>query len=106
MPLSFVSESGRTEIVGLGVIGDGGRAGIPISEAANSLSELQSAEQEPLHGKELEQAARAFAEARGFKVENVKESDLEEESSLPSVPEAAQTEAERVRALNPSEKED
>lgn len=67
----------QVEVVGVGVAGSYGRGGIPIEEASEKLHELQGPGGVPFTGKALEEAAAAFAEARGLEVVNVKPKDIE-----------------------------
>lgn len=67
----------QVEVVGVGVAGSYGRGGIAVEQAAERMPELQSGGGVPLTGKALEEAADAFAEARGLEVVNVKPKDME-----------------------------
>ncbi len=65
------------EVVGVGVAGSYARGGVPVEEASQRMPELQGGGGVPLTGKALEEAAEAFAEARGLEVVNVKPKDIE-----------------------------
>lgn len=82
-PLVFRTDPdsyGDVEIAGVGRLAGAGRGGIPVQRAAESrrMAELLGDDGEPLTGSKLTSAAKAFADARGLVVENVK--DLDEEA--------------------------
>lgn len=80
MPKIFKTPKDSTdpvEVVGVGVAGSEGRGGIPIEDASQRMSELQGGGGIPLTGKALEEAAEAFAEARGLEVVNVKQKEVD-----------------------------
>jgi hypothetical protein len=58
------------ELVGVGLLGPAGKGLIVIDDAAAKMSELQDEQGKPLTGKRLEDAAQAFADARGLRVVN------------------------------------
>lgn len=71
MPLEFRTNKDSaypTVIVGVGRLAAWGASGIPVDVAAQSMHELQDESGDPLEGKALEKAARAWAEARGLVV--------------------------------------
>lgn len=86
MPAVFKSAKGdpATEIVGVGVVPANGKGGVPVEQAAVTMAELQDKKGKPLSGEALTKAARKFADARGFRVEQVKDVDrLRQEAGAP-----------------------
>lgn len=80
MPKVFKTPEESTEhveLVGVGVAGSGARGGILVEDAAVKVPELQNGGGIPLTGRELDEAAETFAEARGLEVVNVRAKDVE-----------------------------
>src|SRR4051812_27960276 len=76
-PLIFTTDPSSpypVEIANVGNLAGNARGGIPVDEAAVTLRELQE-DGEPLSGKKLEDAARAFADDRDLRVKQVKTLD-------------------------------
>ncbi len=71
------------EILGAGYVQPYGGAGLSVDLAATSIHELQGADGEALTGKELNEAAKAFAEARGLQVVRVPESEVNPDFGAP-----------------------
>ena len=77
------------EILGTGVLRAGGVGGIPVEDAARTITELQKKDKSgvlvldpfgaptPLSGKALKEAAEEFARARGLEVAEVGDRKLE-----------------------------
>lgn len=63
-------------IVGIGYCPPYGNGGVNVESAAKVMPELQDVNGEPLVGKALERAARAWAKERGLVVEIDKEKPL------------------------------
>jgi hypothetical protein len=69
----------RTEIVGVGVLWPGGEGpGVTLESAAETMSELQDENGDPLKGTALTDAAKEFAEARNLRVVDQSEKKLDE----------------------------
>lgn len=76
MPLEFRThpESGSsTSIGGVGSLAAWGASGIPVDVAAQTMHELQDRYGDPLEGKSLERAARAWAKSRNLAVVDVQD---------------------------------
>lgn len=69
--------SAAVEIVGVGLVPPFGKGGVVVEAAAALCPELQTLGSAPLTGKDLAEAAEAFAAARGLVVANVKDASAE-----------------------------
>ncbi len=89
------------EIVGVGVAHSRGRGGVTLERGAEKMPELQDALGEPLTGKKLEDAGKAFAEERGLEVVKVSDTKLaklpQEAGSAPERPDAIKVAEEAYR---------
>jgi hypothetical protein len=66
MAHGFKAANRRVDIIGVGTATD--TQVVPLDRAAEVLHELQDDKGKPLTGKALDDAAKAFADARGLKV--------------------------------------
>ncbi len=77
------------EILGVGLLGAGGKGGVPVEQAATFMSELQEKDKDgvvvldedgnpkPLTGQKLKDAAKEFADARGLRVVSLSDEKVE-----------------------------